>query len=53
MRDGCLVCNGVSGGVPGNENVIDGVVICDYCTATLIAFRRARAAQIKAEGRGQ
>ena len=29
--DNCEVCHGKSGGVRGNENVIDGVVMCDYC----------------------
>lgn len=32
-RDNCEVCGGERGGVKGNENVIDGVVTCDYCTA--------------------
>lgn len=31
--DDCEICDGVRGGVPGNENVIDGVVMCDYCHA--------------------
>jgi hypothetical protein len=31
-RDNCQVCKGAHGGVLGNENVVDGVVICDYCT---------------------
>ena len=29
--DACEICKGASGGEPGNENVIDGVVMCDYC----------------------
>ena len=29
--DMCEVCGGAEGGVPGNENVVDGVVVCDYC----------------------
>lgn len=32
-KDECEVCHGASGGVRGNENVIDGVVMCDYCHA--------------------
>ena len=32
-RDGCEFCLGAKGGVPGNENVIGKVVVCDYCTA--------------------
>lgn len=30
-RDNCQVCLGLRGGVPGNENRWQGVVICDYC----------------------
>jgi hypothetical protein len=30
---GCEVCGGKEGGTPGNENVVDGMVICDYCDA--------------------
>ena len=30
--DACEVCGGTRGGEPGNENIIDGVVMCDYCT---------------------
>jgi len=30
--DNCQACNGARGGVRGNENVIDGVVLCDYCS---------------------
>lgn len=32
-RDGCQVCHGIRGGVPGNENVTDGILVCDYCSA--------------------
>jgi hypothetical protein len=32
-RDACEVCKGERGGVPGNENIIDGVVMCDYRSA--------------------
>ena len=32
-KDGCQVCNGECGGVKGNENIIDGIVMCDYCDA--------------------
>jgi len=31
--DNCEVCKGEKGGMKGNENVIDGVVTCDYCHA--------------------
>ena len=33
QTDKCQVCLGAQGGVPGNENIIRGVVICDYCHA--------------------
>ena len=32
LPDRCEVCHGDSGGVRGNENVIDGIIMCDYCT---------------------
>jgi hypothetical protein len=32
-RDACEVCKGTQGGVPGNENIVNGVVMCDYCHA--------------------
>ena len=31
--DACTVCRGARGGEPGNENIVDGVVMCDYCHA--------------------
>lgn len=33
--DGCQVCRGAKGGAPGNENVRDGVVVCDYCDVAI------------------
>lgn len=33
VRDNCQECKGRRGGVPGNENVIGGLVLCDYCHA--------------------
>ena len=31
-RDRCEFCWGTKGGVPGNENRLAGVIVCDYCT---------------------
>lgn len=31
--DNCEVCKGAKGGVRGNENRVNGVVMCDYCHA--------------------
>ena len=31
LRDGCQICLGARGGVPGNENHVAGRVMCDYC----------------------
>lgn len=31
--DNCEVCKGEKGGIRGNENIINGVVMCDYCHA--------------------
>jgi len=39
MKCACQICNGGRGGVPGNENVIQGIVICDYCTADHLKFQ--------------
>lgn len=36
-HDECTVCRGMRGGVPGNENIVDGVVMCDYCHASKLA----------------
>ena len=33
LRDNCEICHGIKGGVPGNENIIDGKRVCDYCHA--------------------
>lgn len=27
----CELCHGERGGVAGNNNIIDGIVMCDYC----------------------
>jgi hypothetical protein len=35
--DGCELCNGRRGGVPGNENIIDGKRVCDYCHSASVA----------------
>lgn len=34
-KDKCQFCLGAKGGKPGNENFIDGVIICDYCYSLL------------------
>ena len=31
--DNCTVCFGANGGTPGNENWVDGILMCDYCHA--------------------
>jgi hypothetical protein len=40
-KDGCKLCLGSKGGVPGNENVVGGVVVCDYCTSILMDMKSA------------
>ena len=35
QKDECEFCLGTSGGILGNENIIDGVKICDHCHAEL------------------
>ena len=34
--DNCSICHGERGGVKGNENVVDGALMCDYCHSDLI-----------------
>ncbi len=31
LPDKCEICNGRKGGVRGNENIVHGKVMCDYC----------------------
>lgn len=35
-KDACEECRGESGGIPGNENIVDGIILCDYCHAKKI-----------------
>ncbi|MBY0550665.1 MAG: hypothetical protein K2W95_25525 [Candidatus Obscuribacterales bacterium] len=49
--DNCQVCKGAHGGVPGNENVMNGIVICDYCTVACLgegALQTAARAAVEA-----
>jgi hypothetical protein len=39
-RDECQVCEGFSGGVRGNENIVKGVTVCDYCSSKISRFER-------------
>lgn len=34
--DNCEQCNGSKGGQKGNENIVNGKIICDYCNADAI-----------------
>lgn len=43
-KDECEVCHGERGGVPGNENVIDGKIVCDNCHSKIMAERNSPAA---------
>jgi hypothetical protein len=38
--DNCEVCLGRNGGVRGNENVVDNIVMCDYCTSDYLKERQ-------------
>ena len=40
-RSACQFCNGTHGGTPGNENIIGGVVMCDYCHALFLQAAEA------------
>ena len=35
-RDECEVCEGTRGGLRGNENFVNGKVMCDYCSADFL-----------------
>ena len=35
--DACDICDGRRGGVPGNENRVGGILMCDYCHADHLA----------------
>lgn len=37
LPDNCETCKGKSGGVRGNENIINGKVVCDYCHSKMEA----------------
>lgn len=39
--DGCQLCLGLRGGTPGNENIVNSIVMCDYCTSDYL-FRSKR-----------
>ncbi len=39
--DNCVRCLGLNGGVRGNENRIDGRVLCDYCHVEVLIGRPA------------
>lgn len=39
-RDDCVVCDGTRGGMPGNENLVHGHKVCDYCTADQTTARQ-------------
>lgn len=57
MMDGCQICEGRRGGEPGNENIVQGVRICDYCHADRLKFsflvdKAIRTACVACEGTG-
>lgn len=40
LKDDCEVCDGKRGGALGNENIVDGTVMCDYCHADHIQAKK-------------
>lgn len=34
----CQVCKGTKGGIQGNDNIVNGVIMCDYCHAETLKF---------------
>jgi hypothetical protein len=48
----CRFCKGARGGVPGNENIVYGMTICDYCHSDIITVERTvRDETLRAAGR--
>jgi len=39
-KDKCQACGGTRGGVPGNENIVNGRLLCDYCTVDTLLNQR-------------
>ena len=35
----CQICRGTRSSVPGNSNIINGIVVCDYCHADMMRGR--------------
>jgi hypothetical protein len=52
--DNCELCFGRNGGVRGNENIIGGLTVCDYCHVKLMPFLTAstEAAKLREALRG-
>jgi hypothetical protein len=50
VKDACEVCKGESGGVPGNENIVNGVVMCDYCSSKTMEPVSAPTGEVKRWG---
>lgn len=42
--DECKFCYGIKGGVPGNCNVFNGILVCDYCTSLLLDIKNSNSA---------
>jgi hypothetical protein len=40
LPDKCEVCHGDEGGVRGNENILDGILMCDYCHVKALKRQR-------------
>jgi hypothetical protein len=49
-KDRCEFCRGEKGGTPGNENVVEGIVVCDFCTAKLLPIT-ARITSLEGENK--
>lgn len=42
VPDRCQTCHGKRGGMLGNENIINGAMMCDYCTSDWLAKERSQ-----------
>jgi hypothetical protein len=44
-RDECEVCHGANDGVWGNENIIGGKIVCDYCHSRMMEREKCQQKQ--------
>ena len=48
FADECDICHGTKGGVKGNENIVSGQKVCDYCHSDKSYFNQDRESLVSA-----